>query len=324
MTRAGLAGSRLVGDVGGTNTRLALFHPDTRALTHLQRYKNSAFNSLQEVIEQWLQALPEPAPRAACLAVAAPPCGDDVALLNVDWQFSKSALQAQFAFAQLRCINDFEGNAYALPHLLPGDYTALRGAIDLAKPQKLATIGPGTGLGGATLSHEPLEGATPVVSASEPGHMGLAPSTSLEYALFQMLQPSGGEVFAERLVSGPGLLTLYTTLASLHGERAVLDTPIAVTTAAQAQRDPLACEALEVFCALLGSICGDYVLATGSYGGLYIAGGIAPQLLSTLRHSQFMTRFSSKGAMQQQLDAVPIRVVTTPVQGLIGAAHAPL
>ena len=312
---------RLVGDIGGTNTRLGLFNPDSGSLSHIHHYTNSDFTALDGTISDWLQTLREPAPSLACLAVAAPPFDDTVTLLNVDWTFSASALQSKFGFERLLCINDFEGNAYALPYLLPQHYESLRGDIDNSAGLKLATIGPGTGLGGATLT---FSSAGPLVSASEPGHMGLAPANPLEFELFQLLRPNGGEVFAEQLISGPGLLTLYQALGLVRDKETPLLTPTAVTAAGQHQGDNLAREALEVFCALLGSICGDYVLATGSYGGLYIAGGVAPKLLDTLRTSQFESRFSAKGAMREQLDAVPIRIVTTDIQGLLGAAHTPL
>ena len=82
--------------------------------------------------------------------------------------------------------------------------------------------------------------------------------------------------------------------------------------------------ALQTFCALLGSACGDFVLSNGAYGGLYIAGGIVPRMIPFLEASNFLSRFQNKGAMSQHLAQVPIYVITTEQPGLIGAAYAPL
>ena len=73
---------------------------------------------------------------------------------------------------------------------------------------------------------------------------------------------------------------------------------------------------------LLGSIAGDFALANGSYGGLFLAGGIVPTMIPFLQSSAFHQRFCNKGAMANVLLNVPVYVITTAQPGLIGAAHA--
>ncbi|MAT92594.1 MAG: glucokinase [Halioglobus sp.] len=312
--------TRLVGDIGGTNTRLALFDPASGELSARRAYNNREHAGLEAIIAAWLDDLPGPVPAQCCLAVAAPPFRDRVRMLNIDWSFSASELAARFGFAQLRCINDFEGNAFALPHLGAAELHALRAGLD-PDCRKLAVLGPGTGLGGATLE---FCQQTPVACASEPGHMGLAAANELELALFAALLPRHGEVHAELLLSGPGLARLYRALAEVRGQPVQDLTPAQVSSAALAGESPLCAEAVAVFCALLGSAGGDYVLATGSYGGLYLAGGIVPRILPLLENSEFCARFQAKGDMAPHLARVPLFAVTSPDTGLIGAAHTPL
>lgn len=312
--------TRLVGDIGGTNTRLALFDPASGELSARRAYRNREHAGLEAIIAAWLDDLPGAAPAQCCLAVAAPPFTDRVRMLNIDWSFSASELARRFGFAQLRCINDFEGNAFALPHLDAADLCVLRAAQG-QDCRKLAVLGPGTGLGGATLD---FCQRTPVATASEPGHMGLAASNELELALFGALLPRHGEVHTELLLSGPGLVRLYRALAELRAEAARDLSPAQVSAAALSGESPLCAEAVAVFCALLGSAGGDYVLATGSYGGLYLAGGIVPQILPLLEKSEFCARFQAKGDMAPHLARVPLFAVTTADAGLIGAAHTPL
>ncbi|MDG2047742.1 MAG: glucokinase [Halioglobus sp.] len=312
--------NRLVADIGGTNTRLALFDPVAGELRSLSNYVNRDYGQPSDIIHIWLDALREPRPAACCLAVAAPPCGDQITMLNIDWSFSAREIAERFGFSTLRCINDFEANAHALPHLADNDLTTVqRGKRSGAA--KLATIGAGTGLGGATLTR--AAGAVSA-SASEPGHMGLAAATDVELELFRYLLKQHEEIYAELLLSGPGLQRLYQSLADIQGEDPPPLPPEVISARALTGQCELCALTLNTFCALLGSISGDYVLANGAYGGLYLAGGFLPNMLPFLQNSTFLQRFQNKGKMRDHLVEVPLYAITSPVTGLLGAAHAPL
>lgn len=313
------APTRLVADVGGTNTRLALYDPADGALRSVTSFVNREYRRFEDVIAQWLESLPYEAPADGCIAVAAPPDGDRVNMVNMDWAFSGSELRQRFGFDRMRLINDFEANAHALLHLGPADRETLHpgGHGDGI----LATVGPGTGLGGATVDNS---AGVVLVRACEPGHMGLSAGTELELELFRRLLPEYGNVYAELLVSGPGLLRLYRGLGEVLGRPAGADSPALVARRGQQGEEELAALALKTFCALLGSACGDFLLANGAYGGLFLAGGIIPRMLPFLRDSDFHGRLCAKGAMGERLARVPVHAITTAQPGLIGAAHAPL
>ena len=312
---------RLVADVGGTNTRLALYDPAVDEYRALSVYRNCDHTGLEEIIDPWLQALEEPAPATCCIATAAPPpSGEIIRMINIDWSFSCKELARRFGFEQAAWLNDFQANAYALPHFREDDRVLLHSGKS-STHATLAVMGPGTGLGGATL--EWVDGL-PHARDSEPGHMGLYSATEEEMKIFALLLPRYGEIHAERLVSGSGLLLLYQALADIHGLSPVAGTPAEVSDSALRGEDDVSVRALETFCGLLGSACGDFVLANGAYGGLYLAGGIVPRILAFLRASQFLHRFKEKGAMRSHLEAVPLYAITADQPGLIGAAHAPL
>lgn len=311
--------NRLVADIGGTNSRLALYDPKTDELRSLRTYINREYAQFEDIVLDWLSALPEPRPTDCCLAVAAPPFGDRVTMLNIDWSFSLQDLAQRFGFTRLRCMNDFEGNAFALPHLTDRDVEVLHAGHATAGG-KLAAVGPGTGLGGATLSS--IDGIA-VASASEPGHMGLTPASELELDLFRYLLPRSGEVYAELLVSGPGLRRLYEALSAIQGRAQLALSSEQISARAQARECDHCTLTLNTFCALLGSICGDYVLANGAYGGLYLAGGVLPGMIEFLKQSTFVQRFQQKGKMRGHLEQVPLFVITSEKTGLLGAAHAP-
>jgi len=311
---------RLVADVGGTNTRIALFDPLRNEFRALHNYTNREFNCLEDIIAHWLGHLSEPKPRVCCLAVAAPPSADHVEMTNIDWSFSCGELASRFGFDQLRRLNDFEANAYALPYLTDSDKELLVPGKDKAQG-RLATLGPGTGLGGAILD---WQDGVPHSFACEPGHMGLTPATGLELEVFRLLLAHYSNIYAELLVSGPGLLRLHEALAEIRGEPVRAHSPAEISRIAMAGEDPLCVVALETFCALLGSVCGDFLLANGSYGGLYLAGGIVPGITSFMRESTFRKRLIEKGAMGETLAGIPVYTITSSQPGLLGAAHVPL
>lgn len=320
MQPSEVSATRLVADIGGTNSRLALYDPVTNELRSMRTYINRDYALFEDIVIDWLSALAEDRPVDCCLAVAAPPFGDRVTMLNIDWSFSLRELAARFGFIRLRGINDFEGNAYALPHLRARDLTVLH-AGQVTAGGKLAVVGPGTGLGGATLS---WMNGSPIANASEPGHMGLAPASELELELFRYLLPRHSDVYAELLVSGPGMQQLYQALGAIKGHATLPLSPAEISAKALARDCELCTLTLNTFCALLGSICGDYVLANGAYGGLYLAGGILPGVLAFLQQSTFVRRFQEKGKMREHLVHVPLYLITSNTTGLTGAAHAPL
>jgi len=69
-----------------------------------------------------------------------------------------------------------------------------------------------------------------------------------------------------------------------------------------------------------GRLHGDRHRATGARGGVYISGGIAPDILDFLKASDFRRRFEAKDRMSDYLSAIPTRVVIQPHAALIGAA----
>lgn len=320
MTRTTPIPARLVADVGGTNTRIAMFDPQDGGLTQVAEYRNREFESFEALVGCWLDALPTAPPGQGCIAVAAPPARDQVHMSNMNWSFSCSDLAARFGFERLGWINDFVANAHALPHLAATDRVRLFPG-NPAQPDRLAVVGPGTGLGGAVLD---CSGDPPWSYPCEPGHMGLSPASADELAVFGELLKRHPDIYAELLVSGPGLARLHDVLCELDGGHAGAMEPEEISRRALSGTDPRCARTLRLFCELLGSVCGDFLLANGAYGGLFLAGGIVPGLIDVLPTTGFRDRLVCKGAMQDLLETVPVEVITARHLGLIGAAHAPL
>jgi glucokinase len=301
----------LVADIGGTHSRLALA---AGGIHSIRVFDNAGFSGLEGVIDAYLQGVDAAArPATAAVAVACPVSGDELTLTNLGWTVSVEALRKRFGFRALHVFNDFAAAALAIPGLGPGDVLAVGGGTALAE-RPVALIGPGTGLGVAALV--PCgRGWVPV--ASEGGHVTLAAVTEEEERIIGALRRRLGHVSAERLLSGPGLLLLYQSMA---GTDKISLTPEAITRLAVSGDDPVAVRVMGHFLALLGTVAGNLALTLGAQGGVYLAGGILPGLAAQLQASSFRERFMDKGRYRDYLNAIPTLLITKEHPALVGLA----
>jgi glucokinase len=308
----------VVGDVGGTHARFAVGERDGERVrvSHVRVLPAADYETGEAALSAYLAGLDD-APRRAVIAAAGPVEDGAVEFTNNrGWRFDEHKLVKACGFETVRLINDFTAQALAIPHLTAHD-TRLIGPRPRSPARATAAImGPGTGFGAAALVDD---GHTRAVLTGEAGHAAFAPEDDVEIEILRRLIAEHGRVSVEHVCSGPGLLNLYRALAAIAGEPAPLAAPDAVTRTGLAG-DPLARRALDRFCAILGSVAGNLALATGARGGVYISGGIAPDILQVLEASDFRRRFEAKDRMSDYLAAIPTRVVMQPHAALIGAA----
>jgi glucokinase len=319
-TRAGPAARStwLVADIGATNARFGLVSPEGTIL-HASAFACADFAAIGEAIRAYLAERGRLAmPRAGALAIAAPIAGDRIRMTNHPWSFSAAALRAELGFERLEVINDFTAVALALTRLGPGDRTAVGGGAAVAETP-LAVLGPGSGLGVSGLVRA---GPRWVPLTGEGGHATMAPADERENAVLAEMRRRFDHVSAERVLSGPGLVNLYNSLAALDGVPAASYTPAQITAPETALDDPLCREATRMFCAMLGTVAGNLALTLGARGGLYIAGGIVPKLGERFLASGFHERFEAKGRLRPYLAAIPTWVVTHKLPAFLGCAAA--
>ncbi|MHA1108911.1 MAG: glucokinase [Alphaproteobacteria bacterium] len=307
----------LVADVGGTNVRFALLHdgatPDDAVSLICADYPD-----LGSAIRAYLAAAaPAQPPSRAAIAVASPVAGDHVDLTNNGWAFSINGLKAEFALNSLTVLNDFAALALAVPGLGETDVLKIGGGAAV-RNSPIAVIGPGTGLGMSGLIPSD-KGWTAL--ATEGGHATLATRDGRERDVAIELARRFDHVSVERAVSGPGLVNLHDALAAIGGAQIRSMTPDQITEAALNKSDALCVEALEMFCAMLGTAAGNLALTLGSLGGVYIGGGIAPRLGHALAASQFRARFEDKGRFRSYMEAIPSFVITRDNPALFGLAQ---
>lgn len=316
-----MAHQRLVGDVGGTNVRFALVEPNGEGLvlTDPKGFTRTDFPSLEAAIDHYLAEQGGDRPAGAVIAVAGPVTDGAAALTNGGWTMSEAGLRAH-GLRAARLINDYAALSLSLPRLEAGDL----GLIGEALPDPSGTavlLGAGTGLGAGALVRD---GEGEAVAVTEGGHIAFAPYDDLEIELLRSLAARFGRVSLERILSGPGLTNLHRALAEVRGVAAGALEPKEIVRRATVGDDALCVETLDRFCAIYGSAAGDFALAFGATGGVYLGGGIPPRILERLRTSDFRARFEAKGRFDRYNAPIATCVILHPHAALIGAADARL
>lgn len=312
----------IAADVGGTHVRIGLVAAsDDRAqpvkVLRYRKYVCADYPGLAEILEDFVAGL-DVTVDAGAIASAGYPLDDGTLItVNLPWQVSLKEIRARLGFREFRLVNDFEAVAHAAAYVDASEVLRLTGPETAPRGPTLV-VGPGTGLGAAVWIPT-AHGA--VVLATEAGQAALTTGTALEMALLQQLLRSRDHVPVEHALSGPGLMNLHGALCALHGTTHDYTTPGDITAAAVSGKDARAEETLSVFCGLLGSTVGDMALLYGVQGGIYLAGGILPQIRDFLLQSSFVERFLNKGPMREALERIPVKLVEHGQLGVIGAAN---
>lgn len=317
----------LAGDIGGTNTRLALFDGSATKPTPvvIDVFPSRDHRGLEEILRQF-RAQHSQAIEAASFGIAGPVRNGRSQTPNLPWIVDSATLANLLGLPSVDLVNDLEANAHGICVLAPEDFVVLHpGAADARGNRAL--ISAGTGLGEAGLLAE-QDGYRPY--PSEGGHCDFAPQNETEIHLLQHLMGRFGHVSYERVLSGPGLYNIYQFFrdtgraeepAWLAEEIRQRDPAAVISQHALNGNCDLCVKALDQFVSLYGAEAGNLALKTMSTGGIFIGGGIAPKILAKLKEPAFLKAFTAKGRISSQLEAIPVRVIMNDKTALLGAAR---
>lgn len=322
----------LAGDIGGTNTRLALVSAEARPRRFVleRQYASAEYAGLEQVVGAFLADPLVKAgeqPDSACFCVAGPVIDGRAHLTNLPWQLSREALRAQLGMERVSLLNDLRSIVHAVPHLEPQETKVVNTGQAIAHGP-IAVMAPGTGLGEGFLM---WTGDAYLACASEGGHTDFAPTNAVQAGLQAYLTDRFRHAGYERVCSGSGLPNVYDYLRSRDPAseppafaaalQAVTDrTPLIVKAALENDiANPLAAATLRVVIDVWGAEAGNLMLKVMATGGVYLAGGMPPRVLPLLQDGAFMQAFTAKGRFGNLMRAVPVHVVMVNA-ALLGAA----
>jgi len=274
----------LVGDVGGTNCRLALAgRRSTGAieLHHSKRFAVSEHAHFNDVVAAYLEAV-DVKPKAGCFAFAGPKFDDEIRMTNLNWIVSEEELRTKFDLNTALVLNDFVAMAKGAT-VIPDDAfdVIISGALDYNNP--VTVLGPGTGMGlSCIVPSRPLR-----IIPTEGGHVAFAPANDLEREVLAYWSSRIPFVSAETLIStAPGIVG-----------------------AAELNETSVARDTVNHFCSMLGGFAGNAAVTQGAAGGVVIGGGVSRHIAKFIAGSEFVSRFKNRGGGSWYVENIPVRLI---------------
>lgn len=298
----------IAGDIGGTKTFLALADSSGKIIKE-QRFESLNFPNLINMLEIFLPDKPNII--SACFGVAGPVINQQVKITNLPWEIKTSELQDYFKCKNISLINDFAAIGHGVSALHPHDVAYLQN-MPAQQGAPLLILGAGTDLGMATVSNGHI-------LPSETSHATFAPDDTLQRQLVEWALTKTNRVTNGYFLSGIGLTRLYAFICETQGFSNTYQTAAEISRAGMLNADLAAISALHLFVRIYGSVAGNLALSCLPFGGVFIAGGIAPKILPALQNGEFIQAFSNKPPMSHLLEKMPVSVVLTEKVGLLGA-----
>lgn len=316
----------LAGDIGGTKANMALckFTANGMAVIKEKRYVSKDYLSFTDIISDFIEGHPNP--QKVCLSVAGPVIEGKVKFTNLSWEIDKNEICEKLGGSPVAILNDLEATAYGLSALKPNELHTLHQGIN-ETPGNIGIIAAGTGLGEAGLF---FDGNKYHPFATEGGHCDFAPRTKQDLGILAFLQGRHEHVSWERLLSGKGIVTIWEYLTQVENkakpgwlitEMDKTDPAAVISRAAREGSCSVCVEAIRLFDRFLAIEAVNLILKIKATGGLYLAGGIAPKILSLLNPDTWTEAFNSSGRMKHLLEEVSVYVMLNEKAPMLGAIY---
>jgi glucokinase len=342
----------LAGDVGGTNTGIAVFadlgqgkFEPVRHKTYRSRKMGSFPALLRRFLDREARGL-VPRVRQACIDFAGP-LGSDRSrayVTNLGIEFRAEEVLDATGVEELTFLNDFEAVGFGLEVLLenrPEAFVRLSATGRLpggpGKKPTAVVLGAGTGLGTTILIHDPERGSYRPIPG-EGGHADFTPVEEIEFQVSQWIRNHRNRsrrnpLDCEKIVSGPGLVNVLHALSELEPNTGNAGTAQKIFRAdpydrpaiivKQARQDALCRKALDFWLRCYARAAKNYAIFPLAPGGVFLAGGISAKILPEIQSGVFLREFTRCDIppIRSLLKRTPLFVVTDYRIGLYGCAN---
>ncbi|MEP2717082.1 ROK family protein [Pseudophaeobacter sp.] len=300
----------LIGDIGGTNTRLALADASGLQGASLRHFENARFASFYDVLTQYLTSFDAPRITSTCLAIAGPVHETPPRLTNLNWEFDEGPIKEMTGAQSLVLVNDLAALSHALPELSQSQsLTRLGGPQPVAASGQSLVVGIGTGFN-VSLSKQLADGTTMAFEA-EMGHAQL-PQAALDLLRAHLGEQATGSRHVEHWLSGAGLERIYTELS--HNHLPGRD----IMSRFEGGTDSHATAAVTLFARVLGLLCREMICQYMPRAGLVFAGSVARSLLTSRGLDLFSDSFLSGPPTVTELSNIPCLLIADDAAALQG------
>ena len=330
----------LAGDVGGTNTNLALVEASGANFTIVEQVNlvSREVTDFAAAVEETLAGFGSGySVNRCCISAAGHAAENRCRLTNLDWVVDGDLIEQRLGVPTV-VINDFLALSYSLPLLDtadPAQVTPLPhfdGSTPEPQGDSWAIIGAGTGLG---VGHLIRKGGRYIAVPSEGGHSDFPAFDKETQRLGNYLKVRYDSwPGTECVLSGRGIANIYAFIRDglpgppdevLSAVDALPEHERPALIARHGTSNPHCARVMELFTRIYGKVAGNTALNFLPTAGLFLAGGIAQKNINYLvKEQRFMRYFESN--YNPKLRAVqhrtPVYLIREYSVSLLGAAHA--
>ena len=302
----------LTADIGGTNTRVALFDTEKLLENSCVTYSNSEYDSFEYIIKNYLDLVSESSVRFAGIAAAGPIQEKSAKMTNLSWSLTERSIASITGAEQVGIINDLQAQGYGLPSLDKSDLEPITVGSQSAKSNATRLVcGIGTGFNAAPVYNV---GHKIFVPPSEAGHSQLSLTDKSHQPVFAKIGSVGSFVSVEDILSGRGLENVGRALTGND------------ETAAQIMQkaslgDENSKKVAQFLTTCAGSFFGDLALILLPFGGIYLIGGVARSLKEYLKSEIFVEAFCNKGRFSKFNQKFSVHLVLDDYAALKGCRN---
>lgn len=336
----------IVGDIGGTNSRLRLVSLLNDSITVLKSfdYPSNKYENFICILQEFLQGA---SVQLGVFGIAGPVVGNTAQFVNQKWtpgSLSASEIEVGLGIGKVLLINDFHAAEYGCLVLGPEDYVNINPVASAEPCSTKVVIGPGTGLGEALLIwSETKYQAIP----GEGGHTDFAAHTDEQWRFVKFMQSllqttkeysqflPCETISYELCCAGRGSHHIYDFLRQEHPDLAnpefdelwagsPFDRARLMMDYGFNKKDVLCEKSVEFWLKFLAYECGNLIAKNLPFGGLYLIGGlVCKNFEGILREKDvFLNALKSKPRhICDIIEKVPIFVVRNESVGINGAVE---
>lgn len=324
----------LGGDIGATNTHLGIFGVNGNSadlitsFDFLNKELISVYDAISFVVNFADKNYKLKIKKASFGIAGALSSGKDSAIMtNIDWKISKKYLIKNTGLKEVILINDFEAVGYAISSLKKSDVLIVKNAKKVQKAPILA-IGAGTGLGKVILLYDNNKKSYFPV-ASEGGNTDFAAQDAEDFKLMGYIKSkTKSNASYEDVLSGNGLVNIYSFIKKEKKFKQTKYTKEIDKSKTKPEliskyriKDKTCKETFRIFKKAYARFARNFALDILPYGGIYIAGGIAPKN-KEIFDKEFNRIFMQNHKLSHVLKKIPIYLILNLNVGLIGAGMA--
>ena len=302
----------LTADIGGTNTRVALFDNKLLLKSSCMTFSNNKYDSFETLIADYLRSTRVRSVKHAGIAVAGVVEANAAQMTNLAWSFSERSIASITGAEYVGIINDLQAQGYGLKSLDGSDLEPIMVGSQKSNSNDTRLVcGMGTGFNAAPVFKV---GHKIFVPPSEAGHSQISIANQNQQTILNKISSDPSFTSVEDILSGRGLEAAGRVLTGS-------DQTAAQIMESASNGDQNSKNVADFLATCAGSFFGDLALILLPFGGIYLIGGVSRSLKEYLKSESFIKAFCDKGRFSKFNEKFSVQLVKDDFAALKGCRN---